>query len=78
MGMRPTHRLCIKRKGKDDKTRTYAGVAWQRDNSFNIVLNPGVVIRWDDEVWLNLYPIDQARSRDEAPAAQDGDDEIPF
>ena len=35
------------------------GAAWHReDGSFLIRLDPCVVVRWDDPVFLSLFPVD--------------------
>lgn len=57
-GNRPVYWLKITDK-KNTKNRTFAGAAWVSDyNQLRIVLNPGVRVDWNDDVWLTLEPID--------------------
>ena len=43
------------------KHRTNAGAAWVHEfNQLRIVLNPGVVLNWNDNLFLTLEPIDPA------------------
>jgi hypothetical protein len=77
------------------KHRTNAGAAWISDfNQLRIVLNPGVVLNWNDDMWITLEPIDPnkpprlpATLRVEPPPGEsssddggkdDDDDDIPF
>lgn len=76
------------------KQRTMAGVAFISEfNQLRIVLNPGVRIDWNDDVWLTLEPIDPEHPprlpkvmRVEPPPdmskptgeGSKGDDDIPF
>jgi hypothetical protein len=74
-GTRPTHRVCITRKDPERKTRTYAGVAWENENGcISIVLNPGIIVDWRDDVWINLYEIDKAPPQ----SIPEDEDPIPF
>ncbi len=43
---------------KDNKKhKTVAGAAWSNDfGGYALKLNPGIVLKWDDEVYLNLNP----------------------
>jgi hypothetical protein len=42
------------------KSRTIAGAVFPAPfGQFNIVLNPGIVINWQDEVWITLVPNDK-------------------
>lgn len=60
---RPTYYLTIKDKN-NAKARTLAGALFESDYGFNLKLHPGIVIRWDDEVFLNISkPNTEYRSR---------------
>ncbi len=58
-GQRPVYWLKVTDKS-NTKNRTHAGAAWLSDyDQLRIVLNPGVRLNWDDELWITLEPIDQ-------------------
>jgi len=59
------------------------GAAWKDDRGFlNIRLNPGVVLSWQDDVYLNLFPVEDAPKgrmpRAVSPPGPPSDDDIPF
>lgn len=52
----PKYTLVIKSKC-NDRSMTIAGVAFENDfGGLSLKLNPGVVLKWDDEVFFNLNP----------------------
>jgi len=57
-GSRSEYILCIKEKqGRERMARV--GAAWARKNGgFNIVLNPGTVLHWNDDLYISLFPND--------------------
>ncbi len=58
-GQRPVYWLKITDKN-NTKHRTHAGAAWVSEyDQLRIVLNPGVRLNWDDQLWITLEPIDQ-------------------
>ncbi len=77
---------------EDPRKKGRIGAAWPNDRGgYRIVLNPGVTIGWNDELYLNLYPNDfkgggNTRKRIEPVAkpsedpfeGMDPGDEIPF
>jgi hypothetical protein len=72
----------------DTKKRTIAGAVFPGPyGQFNVVLNPGIVIKWDDALYISLVPNDGCRggkgklehSTDDGQAPPKGsDDEFPF
>ena len=55
---RPDMRLVLVDRNHT-KRRLEAGIAYKNEaGGFNLRLNPGVVIRWNDEVYLTLWPDD--------------------
>jgi len=55
---KPTHRLRV--MTKDGKRKGTIGAAWQRsDGSFLLRLDPCVVVRWDDDVTISLFPAEE-------------------
>lgn len=52
---RPKYYLTIKDKN-NAKAKTLAGALFESEYGFNLKLHPGIVIRWDDEVFLNISP----------------------
>jgi hypothetical protein len=56
---KPTHILKARSK-KDDKTfNNRIGVGWETaDGWIEIKLDPCVVLHWQDDVYINLYPKD--------------------
>ncbi len=60
-GNKPKYYLKLTDK-RNTKQRTVAGVAFENEfKQLNIVLNPGVVIRWNDELFITLNPYDDKR-----------------
>lgn len=56
-GQKPTHLLKVKEREGEGKTTIGAG--WMRqDGSVSIVLNPCVVLSWQDNVIIHLFPIE--------------------
>jgi hypothetical protein len=52
--------ICNKEREKD---KTRAGVAFVNDfGGLNLKLHPGIVIRWNDEVYLNLNPYESKQA----------------
>lgn len=93
-GNKPKYYLKLTDK-RNTKQRTMAGVAFENEfKQLSIVLNPGVTISWNDEMFitLNLYDDDHPnRSREMPPVKRKesdegdaggkgggGDDDIPF
>lgn len=90
---RPVYWLKVTDK-TNTKHRTNAGAAWVNEyNQLRIVLNPGVVLNWNDNLFLTLEPIDPenpprlpAVLRFDPPpgegssgsGSKGGDDDIPF
>lgn len=68
------------------KKRTIAGAAFPvQFGQFNIVLNPGIILDWKDEVWLTLVPNPKVKEGRLGHAIGDGqtpsqgsDDEFPL
>lgn len=57
-GNPPVYWLKITDK-RNTKQRTMAGVAFTSEfNQLRLVLNPGVRLDWNDDIWLTLEPID--------------------
>jgi hypothetical protein len=55
--MKPTHLLKVKEREGEGKTTIGAG--WMReDGSVSIKLSPCAVLSWQDNVIINLFPID--------------------
>jgi hypothetical protein len=55
-GNRPKYWLKITDK-KNTKDRAQAGVAFENEfGQLNIKLNPGIVLHWNDEVFITLNP----------------------
>ena len=55
--MKPTHLLKVKEREGEGKTTI--GVGWMRtDGSMSVSLNPCVVLSWQDNVIINLFPIE--------------------
>lgn len=53
---KPTHILKLTSK-ENEINNNRAGVAWQnKEGWISIVLDPGIVIKWDDKLYINLYP----------------------
>ena len=52
---RPKYYLTIKDKN-NTKARTLAGALFESQYGYSLKLHPGIVIRWDDEVFLNISP----------------------
>ncbi len=92
IGNKPRYYLKLTDR-RNTKQRTMAGVAFENEfKQLNIVLNSGVVIRWDDELFITLNPYDDTRPlphgagmppvRREAPNDKDEEDkdsnDIPF
>jgi hypothetical protein len=85
----PPYLLRIASKA-NPKHRTIAGAIFPVNfGQFNIVLNPGVVLSWTDDVWVTLVPtkdaerepLDPGRAADDVnnePAGGGGGDEFPF
>jgi hypothetical protein len=87
----PDFKLVVTSK-KNTKRKTEAGVVYLNEaGGYSLRLKPGIVLHWDDEVYLTLWPNDTPardierhaiqleRSADKA--ANDGDDDddgIPF
>lgn len=68
---KPTHNLRVMSKVAGSKDQGTVGVAWKReDGSFYVKLNPCVVLRWDDEVQIGLFPRDEL-PREEPPVLGD-------
>jgi len=61
------------------KHRTIAGAAFPVNfGQFNLVLNPGVVLSWTDDVWVTLVPTkDVEREPMDPGCASDGVDAAP-
>lgn len=83
-GKRPKYWLKITDKA-NTKHRGQAGVAFENEfGQLNIVLNPGVVLHWNDEVFitLNLITDEHPAPGSNLPATKKkkdgGDDDIPF
>lgn len=85
-GNRPKYWLKITSR-RDTKNRTEAGVAFENEyGQLNIKLKPGVVLRWDDEVFITLNPytdtypapgkLPGTKKKEESEG--DDDDDIPF
>jgi hypothetical protein len=78
---RPTHALVAKRRNTEEPGRRI-GVGWENDKGWiGIKLNPCVVISHNDDVWLNIYPIDPQHDEPpmpDGPPGGDEDDDIPF
>ena len=72
----------------DKKQAAKVGAAWRTTSSagvkgLSLRLNPGVRISWDDELWLTLWPNEDKRSEEEAPASPEPwglgpEPEVPF
>lgn len=87
-GSKPKYWLKITDKN-NTKDRAQAGVAFENEfGQLNIKLNPGIVLRWNDEVFitLNLYTDEYpspggklpATKRKEEKEGNDDDGDIPF
>jgi len=62
----PTYTLFIASKENPKKEKTKAGVAFPNEfGGLNLKLNPGIVLRWNDDVYFNLNPFesDQEHAR---------------
>lgn len=58
----PKYVLMIRSKERE-KDQTRAGVAFETVyGGLNLKLHPGIVIKWDDEVYLNLNPYESKQS----------------
>lgn len=56
---KPTHKLRVKLR--DGERAADVGCGWQReDGSLGIQLNPGVVLKWDDPLFISLFPVEKA------------------
>lgn len=88
VGNKPKYWLKITSK-KNTQNRGQAGVAFENEfGQLNIKLNPGVVLHWNDEVFITLNPYsdDYPAPGSNLPATKkkkesdddDGNDEIPF
>ena len=86
-GRPPDFRLSIKHRVTG--AAGVVGAAWKDDRGFlSIRLNPGVVLSWQDDVYINLFPIeDTPKFRTPRAVAPPGppsppepppDDDIPF
>ncbi len=53
----PTHLLKVKER--NGKRACTIGVGWWKDGTMSIQLNPCVVLKWTDDVLINLFPIDE-------------------
>lgn len=86
-GRKPTHNLCVKVRNDDARPYAKVGVAWQKDNGgFSIVLSPGTVLRWNDDLMIGLFedkPYEprgakNSEPRPDRPPLDGDDDNIPF
>jgi hypothetical protein len=69
MGRRPTHSLCVKRKG--DKQGRRVGAGWMNEKGWiSIKLDPCTCITDRDDVYINLFPNNYDQAREEP---SDGD-----
>ncbi len=54
--LKPTHK--IRAKVRDSDRTSDVGVAWDRgDGSFSLQLNIGTVLKWDDSLFISLFPL---------------------
>mgnify|MGYP001032619097 CR=1 FL=1 len=58
---RPDYNLLVRRKGRH-RGMHEVGVAWSRTTrsgrrAIGIQLNPGCVLKWDDDLHIELYPV---------------------
>ncbi len=83
-GKRPKYWLKITDK-RFTQRRTVGGVAFENEyGSLNLVLNPGVVLSYNDEFFLTLVPFDENNKPYIPTSTRDNDasggneDDIPF
>lgn len=54
--VKPTHKIRV--KVRDSDRTSDVGVAWDRgDGSFSLQLNIGTVLKWDDPLFISLFPL---------------------
>lgn len=88
MSRKPTHKLVMKHKDGNSKSRE-VGAMWTQEggDGMSLVLNMGVTISWRDsqDHWFNIWPVRRREPGEDTTADQSrqgprgyDDDEIPF
>lgn len=79
---RPTHVLTVKRKPKNDGDKTVAnriGAGWMNAQGWlSIKLDPCTVLTDREDIYINLYPNEEAGDRQGAQGGGAPGDDIPF
>jgi len=53
----PDYYLKVKVNDREDKATTLAGAAWvKQDGVIRLRLDPGITLRWNDDLILTLFP----------------------
>lgn len=56
MANNPKYTLVIKSRAREKATTTAGALFENEFGGFNLILNPGVVLKWDDDVYFNINP----------------------
>lgn len=80
MGKSPDFNITCLHKGSQDRNNNL-GVAWkQEDGSLRLKLNPGVVLSYDPDILIALFPNNRPLSAPKRakPVPDSADNDIPF